>query len=92
VLLRAEFDRSREESLRPRGLLSCVRDWFRACAIFGSVSARGDEMTPDFGRAVFVGPGDGEDVELRVNGDGREVREVANPRPFGADMVVKMSR
>jgi hypothetical protein len=94
VLLRAEFDRSRDESLRPRGLLSCVRDWFRACAIFGSVSARGEEMRPDFGRAVFAGPGDGEFVGLRVNGEGRacELREVAKPRPFGADMVVKMSR
>lgn len=64
VLLRVEFDRNRVVSFRPSGLLSCVNDGFRMCAILGSVSASGDETRLDFGRVAGVGPGDGDAVFL----------------------------
>lgn len=73
VLFRAEFDRTRDKSFWPCGLLSCVRDWFRRWPIFGSVSAKGeDAMRADTGRAA-VGAGDGEG-EFLAKGELRELR------------------
>jgi hypothetical protein len=54
MLLRLEFERNRDSFRLSDGLLRCVRDWCRACAILNS----------DCGASVMesgrgVGPGDG---------------------------------
>jgi hypothetical protein len=63
VLMRFELERKRVESLRHRGVLSCVNDWWRAWPILLlslSDSDSGDEMRPDLGRGrLGVGPGNG---------------------------------
>jgi hypothetical protein len=86
VLFRTELDRSRAESLRPNsGLLSCVRDWLRRWPIFGSASARDDEMRPDFGRGVVVGPG-----VVLAKGLWREFRRAKGPLGAGALMAAQL--
>jgi hypothetical protein len=83
VLLRTECERMRAESLRPSsGLLSCVRDWFRRWPILASGSASGDEMRPDLGRPVEVGPG-----VVLANGLWRELRRAKGPLGAGALMI-----
>jgi hypothetical protein len=90
VLLRAELDRSRAESLRPSsGLWRCVRDWLRRWPIFGSDSLSGDETRADSGRAEGGGPPGGGDCVLRAKGLLRELR--AKGLPFGALIVGGLS-
>jgi hypothetical protein len=87
VLLRAELERSREESVRPsNGLASCVRDWLRRWPIFGSVSLSGDETSADRGRVEGGGPPGGGDSVFLAKGLFRELR--AKGLPFGAGALI----